>query len=203
MTDYLRQPLYNHWYFKCNSFYIDSRSNNRLLLCWSFMYSARKSYPSSSCFCVGNLLDDLRINNSLDTEGNNYEVPGIENKERDYLAYSINTTLTGYIYYWIQLPICGSFLFPTWINGPKFMLMLYAMISTLATTSARCNFKFWSSLCLGSRVLFTTFLLFFSIGVHQPVGLHFSLSLQVELSLYVSLIQEISLFLITSYFYEW
>ena len=62
------------------------------------MYSARKSYLSSSCFCVGNLLDDLWINDSLDSEGN-YKVTGIENIEKDYLAYSIKTILAGYIYY--------------------------------------------------------------------------------------------------------
>ena len=123
----------------------NSRSNNRLIHCWSLMYSSRKSYLSSSCFCVGNLLDDLWINDSLDSE-ENYKVTGIENIEKDPLAYCIKTILAGYIYYWIQLPIWGSFLFPTWINWPIFMLMLFAMISMLATTNACCNFEFEAAL---------------------------------------------------------
>ena len=87
------------------------------------------------------MIDDLWINDSLDSE-RNYKVTGIENLEKDYLAYCIKTILAGYIYYRIQWPIWGSFLFPTWINGPKLMLMLFAMITMLATTNACCNFEF-------------------------------------------------------------
>ena len=83
---YRNEPF--HWYFKCKWGYIDSRSNNCLPHCWSFMYSPRKTYLPSCCFCIGNLLDDLWINNSLDSVGN-YKVPGIVNIEKDYLAYDL------------------------------------------------------------------------------------------------------------------
>ena len=78
---YRNEPF--HWYFACKWGYIDSRSNNCLPNCWSFLYSPRKTHLSSCCFCIGNLLDDLWINNSLDSVGS-YKVRGIVNIEKTF-----------------------------------------------------------------------------------------------------------------------
>ena len=47
-----------------------------------------------------------------------------------------------------------TFLFLTWIDAPKSMLMLFAMISTLATTNACCNFLIFYQTLFGLKAPF-------------------------------------------------